>query len=297
MKKGLLLIALTSLVAITAVGIYKVPKVMERKGCASSGIPISKKWDSFGDVKELKVLMIGDAGMGDENQLQVATASARTCEEIGCDMALYLGDNFYQEGVENVEDPRFVEWFEKVYPQDIPFYAILGNHDIKGNWRAQIEYTDRSKRWIMPDTNYRFAAGPVQFYAVNTNCSHLALSQLETSESSPWKVIFGHRPPLSSGNHGGLDPLASYFLEKLDFDFYMGGHDHLLEHLQKEGRDVIVSGGGGGVLQGKEGEDSPHSRFISRSHGYAWARFRADSAEVVFFDQEGKKLYGFTRKK
>ena len=297
MKRGGLLIALALLMAITAAGIYKVPKVMERKGCASAGIPITKKWDSFGDLKEVKVLLLGDAGMGDENQKRVAAASAKTCEEIGCDMALYLGDNFYQKGVKSVDDPLFLKWFEKIYTQDIPFYAILGNHDVKGNWRAQIEYTNRSKRWVMPDTNYSFTAGPVRFYAVNTNCAHLALSELETSENSPWKVILGHRPPVSSGNHGGLDPLAMWFLERQDFDFYMGGHEHLLEHLKKEGRDVIISGGGGGVLQGKEKEDSPYSRFISRTYGYVWARFGADAAEVVFFDGEGQKLYGFTRKK
>lgn len=296
MKKTLYVVMVIFL-SISMYGYYKLPKEMERKGCFSPDNSVKKKGTGLEGLDEVSVLMIGDAGMGNENQHLVAAASEKTCEELGCDMALYLGDNFYPSGVENIEDFRFSEWFENVYPQNIPFYAVLGNHDVKGNWRAQIAYTDKSQRWTMPDVNYRFSAGPVQFYAINTNCSQLALANLETDEVSPWKVIVGHKPYVSSGNHSNLDIVATYFLERLDFDFYIAGHQHMLEHLEKKGRDVIVSGGGGAELQEQEKEISTYSAFATRSHGYVWASFKKDSADVVFFDREGEKIYEFSRKR
>ncbi len=45
---------------------------------------------------------LGDGGTGDQHQYDVAAALERVCCEIGCDFTLYLGDNFYDVGVDNV---------------------------------------------------------------------------------------------------------------------------------------------------------------------------------------------------
>lgn len=69
---------------------------------------------------------------------------------------LAVGDNFYHEGVIDEFDDRFKATFENVYtPSSLqtPWYAVLGNHDYKGNTTAQIEYTKYSARWHLP-TNY-----------------------------------------------------------------------------------------------------------------------------------------------
>ena len=66
-----------------------------------------------------------------------------------------LGDNFYFDGVKNVEDPRFITSFEKAFTDEhlinTPFFLNLGNHDyrgtVEGNATAQIVYTQMSKRW------------------------------------------------------------------------------------------------------------------------------------------------------
>lgn len=293
MKKKILV---PVLLAIFLLSFYALFHEMERKACFSQNLSISKKWN-ISDRPNLKVLILGDTGTGDRNQKQVADASAATCKELGCDLVLYLGDNFYPEGVKGIEDKQFSERFEDIYPQKIPFCSILGNHDVKGDWKAEIEYTNRNQRWYMPETNYDFSAGPVHFYAVNTNCSPLPFLTLKMDSSKDWNVVFGHHPFASSGNHADMDFISRFFMDRLDFDLYISGHQHLLEHLQKDGKNYIISGGGGGPLQSKEKEDSSYSRFVARKHGYVWAEFNRESAQFIFYDQDGKKIYDFSRKK
>ena len=56
----------------------------------------------------------------------VATASARTCDELGCDLVLMLGDNFIQHGVSSVDDPQWISKWKRCGPAGA-FYPILGN--------------------------------------------------------------------------------------------------------------------------------------------------------------------------
>ena len=74
---------------------------------------------------------------------------------INARFALALGDNFYYNGVADVNDPRFEETFESAFTganlQGENFFRVLlGNHDHYGNASAQIAYSDVSERWHIP---------------------------------------------------------------------------------------------------------------------------------------------------
>ena len=66
----------------------------------------------------LKFLVVGDWGGIDTPpyhtyaQLNVARQMGETAEEVGAEFTVSVGDNFYTEGVQNVDDPRFKETFE-----------------------------------------------------------------------------------------------------------------------------------------------------------------------------------------
>jgi len=107
----------------------------------------------------LDFFVIGDWGRaGSEDQKRVARQMNRRAENIDVDFIVSTGDNFYQRGVESVEDSLWVSAFEQVYSlpalEGIPWYVTLGNHDYMGDIRAQLEYGDVNREWILPATYY-----------------------------------------------------------------------------------------------------------------------------------------------
>ena len=96
---------------------------------------------------------------------------AKVCEESGCDLVLLLGDNFYPSGVVSVDDLQFKTKFEEVYRNiKIPFFVVLGNHDVKQDALSQVIYSLMSSTWRMPNYEYSFKTEDVRFFGLNTNC-------------------------------------------------------------------------------------------------------------------------------
>ena len=109
--------------------------------------------------RSLKFGAIGDWGdNGPMTKSHVARELARQCAS--CAFVLLLGDNFYDAGVRDVDDPQFKQKYLDVFTQDelkrTPFFVIAGNHDHYGNASAQVEFTKRdpTKRWTFPSPYY-----------------------------------------------------------------------------------------------------------------------------------------------
>lgn len=170
----------------------------------------------------VRFIAVGDTGKGNEAQYAVAEAMREKCEADGCDFVVLLGDNVYDDGISSVDDPQWQTKFEEPYADlDLPFYAVLGNHDYNKNglssdWSQgpmEVEYTKHSAKWIMPDTFYTFTAGPVGFIMLDTNSLFwdstengdqeewypTALSQVS---DATWVIAAGHHPYRSNGRHG-----------------------------------------------------------------------------------------------
>ena len=133
--------------------------------------------------RNVRVLAFGDFGDGSERQTRMAAAMARFHAKTPFDFAVTLGDNFYPAGMTSPVDPRWQRDFERLYaPMHIRFYPSLGNHDwvLADSPVAEILYSDKSTLWQMPADRYTFIAGPVQFFAVDTNL--VTRAQLEAAE-------------------------------------------------------------------------------------------------------------------
>ena len=122
--------------------------------------------------KSVRVLAFGDFGTGTENQKQVAAAMLGFHKKSAFDFAITLGDNFYSVGMESPTDPRWKTWWDDLYnPLGIKFYATMGNHDwgSADSPAAELLYARQSQSWQMPSPYYTFTAGPVQFFALDSN--------------------------------------------------------------------------------------------------------------------------------
>lgn len=166
-----------------------------------------------------RFVALGDAGTGDDKQRRVANALQQVCAARGCDFAVYLGDNFYSDGVTSVDDQKFEDVFETPYAAlGFTFHVVLGNHDYGGNgggWDpartdAQVAYTDRSQKWSMPDQYYSVEEGQVTLLGLDTNA--LAWERgadqkawfpgARDAARTRWKIALGHHTFVSNGPHG-----------------------------------------------------------------------------------------------
>ena len=141
-------------------------------------------------AQSLKVLAFGDGGTGRSKQYDVAESMKRVCTELGCDIAIMLGDNIYENGVKSSDDEQFIYKFERPYsPLNIPFYVSLGNHDNRGDTEAQVEYSQISQLWKMPARYYDFVIGNSHFIAIDSNKFDMKLLNYQDGDENGIKDV------------------------------------------------------------------------------------------------------------
>lgn len=209
----------------------------------------------------LRVLALGDFGDGLPGQQAVADAmdKHRTSHpDAPISFGLTLGDNFYDDGLQDRKIPWKTLWEDKYAKLGLLFFATLGNHDYTDATPEQ-ELAYESPSWCMPSHYYTFKAGPVQFFALNTQLlarkkgdeDQLAWLDRELGKSQArWKVVYGHHPILSNGDHGNdaeLVRLKDRLLPKLRgrATIYLTGHDHDMQRLEADGVHLFIAGAGG----------------------------------------------------
>jgi len=252
--------------------------------------------------KAIRVLAFGDFGNGSNEQKQVAAAMQKFHRQTAFDFAVTLGDNFYSYGMESTADPRWKTWWDELYdPLGIQFYATLGNHDwgFADSPAAEILYARQSPSWRMPAPYYTFTAGPVQFFAMDTNevseAQLLWLRDELAKSRARWKLVYGHHPIYSDGAHLNNPGLIRRLLPVLKgkADVYLAGHDHDLQHLKEDGgvHFFVAGGGGAGLRPPKPG---PRSLFAKDAHAFCVLEADGKQLKVRFIDTALKQLYEAT---
>lgn len=295
-----LIVMLAGVVALT----HTLQQEALQKGCLAFPTPIPMQ-NEFAQKQEIRLVALGDWGTMDGDQKQVAQGMKSVCQTQGCDLGLFLGDNFYPNGVTSVNDPHWEHTFSKVYHAlNIPFYAIVGNHDVKENIAAQVVYSLKDTQWRMPDYHYAFKAGPASFLAFNSECHLLGYwklgALLNWHDSSNWLLALGHRPVYGSGTHGDSDWLSRFVWKhwfEAKVDFLLSGHNHHLEWLEMQGHRTtyLISGAGGKHYRdpGERQRSRPSratQRFVHQDTGFLWMRITTQQAEFQFFDANGQRL-------
>lgn len=257
--------------------------------------------------RPVRVVAFGDFGTGSAAQMALGKTLAAYHATRRFDLGITLGDNFYSTGMESPSDPRWQTQWEQVYgPLGIAFYAALGNHD----WghpdspASEIQYSAQTTTWRMPSSYYTFAAGAVQFFALDTQSVALSERQLRWLDTeiarsqARWKIVYGHHPMFSGGAYEDRPDLITRLLPIMRdrVDAYICGHDHNLQALRPEGNvRFYVAGGGGASLY----DLRPYARsvFASRSNGFAVIDADRSQMTISLVDSGGATVYTDTIKK
>lgn len=276
------------------------------------------------DSSAFNFLIVGDWGRnGFFNQSEVADAMGVVGARVHSRFTISTGDNFYTEGVTSVEDPKWERSYEDIYTAPAlqsRWYSVLGNHDWQGNVPAQIEYTELSDRWYMPDqyfsetlalndsTDVLFVfldttplASPAEYERRYSDTGdwdvedQLAWLEETLRESdATWKIVAGHHPiyvgsTSYSDNQRLIDLLVPLF-EAYGVQAYFAGHDHNLQHHRPEGSPVDYFVSGAGSLT-REVIQTPNTLFALRVPGFMAVSMGPDQMVVNAYSEDAALLY------
>jgi hypothetical protein len=195
----------------------------------------------------VRFLAFGDSGGGGSDQY----ALADQMYTVPYDLIVHTGDIAYDDGtIGQYEDNVFGVYGDLF--RNVPFFPSAGNHDYKTMQGAPFRDVfnlpgDSGEKW------YSFDYGRVHFVALDTESDYATqvawLDQDLAASKLPWKIVYMHRPPYSSGEHGSDKTLRNKLapvLERHGVQLVLAGHDHDYERMiPQNGVAYVVTGGGG----------------------------------------------------
>jgi len=240
-------------------------------------------------------IVLGDFGrVGDYYQKDVAREMGHATIALEADFVLSVGDNFYPNGVQSTQDYHWISSFENIYTDPslyTDWYVALGNHDYRGNVQAQIDYSQISRRWNMPDRYYSktfelekgeklllivmdtnpfidsYYKDPEKYIGIREQDTLVQTKWLEkqlktTDKSIKWKIVVGHHPLYSGGKRKNnkdtilFEKKFADLFDKYKVDAYICGHEHDLQIIKPKGRHTtqFLSGAASEVRQSGERE-------------------------------------------
>ncbi|KAA8529878.1 hypothetical protein F0562_034518 [Nyssa sinensis] len=254
----------------------------------------------------------------------------RIGERLDIDFVVSTGDNFYDDGLKGVNDPAFKQSFTKIYTAESlqkHWYSILGNHDYRGDAKAQINPTLRKidSRWLCL-RSYVLNAELVEFFFVDTTPfvnvyfedplhhtydwrgisprqTYLAnllmnLKSALSNSTAKWKIVVGHHAIRSVGHHGDTKELVDQLLPILkanNVDFYINGHDHCLERISCFDGPIqfLTSGAGSKAWRGdvKDEHNECEVDFFYDGQGFMSVQLTSSDAKLEFYDVDGNVLH------
>lgn len=115
------------------------------------------------------------------------------------------------------------------------------------------------------------------------------------ASTAPWKIVVGHHPIYTGGQHGDTHYLVKHvlpLLEKYGVQAYFNGHDHDLQHLQAGKINLFCTGGGSKPRQ--QIKTTSRTKFGLGCSGFIAASLTANKLDVGMIDDQGKLLYATT---
>ena len=282
--------------------------------------------------KPLNFYLANDLGRnGYYDQKPIAELMGNMAENVDIECVIAAGDVHHFEGVRSVNDPLWMTNYELIYSHPelmIPWYAILGNHEYRGNTQAVIDYSAVSARWNVPDRYYTFAMEndgvTVRFVMVDTAplldkyredtekypdaCKQDMNKQLAwidsvlTAAKEDWVLVVGHHPIYAETGKDDSERLDlqkrldSVLRKHKNVDMYLCGHIHNFQHIRKADSNIDYVVNTSGSLSRKV-KPVDGTKFCSGETGFSLISVDKKELNLHMINKEGKVIYTATRKK
>ena len=207
-------------------------------------------------------------------------------ETVPFDFIVHTGDLAYENGSAAELDRTVFRVYEPLF-RSFSFFPVAGNHDY-----ATARAAPYLESFLLPENGspealerwYSFDWGDVHFVALDTEqIGPLQSAWLDddlTQNRLPWTIVYGHRPPYSSGEHGSNDGFRREFvpvLERHQVPLVLNGHEHDYERTNVlNGVTYVVTGGGG-----------QQNRSVGRS---SFTAFAESVLHFLFVEVSGSRL-------
>ncbi|HSK02574.1 MAG TPA: metallophosphoesterase family protein [Kofleriaceae bacterium] len=239
--------------------------------------------------RPIRFLAFGDSGGGGDDQ----RALAEQMYGFPYDLIVHTGDIAYDSGTIGEFEDTVFKMYTPLFGH-VPFFPAAGNHEYKtmqgAPFRAVFALPGNGEKW------YSFDHGPVHFVALDTEADYATqvrwLDEDLAATSLPWKVVYMHKPPYSSGGHGSDTSLRKALepvLVKHRVQLVLAGHDHNYERMLPQQGVYHVVTGGGGVGTRPVGE-SAFTAFSEDVIHFMVAEIRGDQMMLHAIDATGTQF-------
>ncbi|HKO59031.1 MAG TPA: metallophosphoesterase [Thermoanaerobaculia bacterium] len=248
----------------------------------------------------LQIIAVGDAG-------EPGPQLTRTIEAMkkvdGLDALLLAGDNVYRCGLRDASDSNWQRVIAPLFVLGKPIYPVLGNHDWGRRAIPGCAFSTpgaeiaRNGLWQFPAPAYTVMTDVAEFIMIDSSpiaygwpdrmpealCA--VRGALARPKTRPWRIVVGHHPLFSCGEHGAEDAtqnmrtaLQQLFAEA-KVDLYVAGHDHDLELPSAPAPPAYVVSGAGSKIR-KRGAQCPEGETFRIVGGFALLDISASDLDI-----------------
>jgi hypothetical protein len=199
----------------------------------------------------VRFVAFGDSGGGGSDQRAVVGQLGT----VPFGLMIHLGDIAYESGTRAQLDGAFFQMYADLL-EDFPMFPASGNHEYETEDAAPFR-----EAFVLPENGgpaglerwYSFDWGDVHFTVLDSErigAPQAAWLEADlTASQRPWNIVYFHRQPFSSGDHGGDSNVQKYFVPILinhHVPLVLNGHEHDYERTNPiDGVTYVISGGGG----------------------------------------------------
>jgi len=298
----------------------------------ASGQSSIKNKEVAKEPKAYSFLIANDMGRnGYYDQKPIAAVMGEWAEKANIDFVAAAGDVHHFNGVASVTDPLWMTNFELIYSHPelmLDWYPILGNHEYKGNSQAVLDYSNVSRRWVMPARYYtlvkkvddktsvrlifidtapligKYRNDSIDYpdvYKQDDKAQLRFIDSVLTVSTEKWKVVIGHHPIYANTTKNevertdmqtSLDPI----LRKHKVDFYICGHIHNFQHIKQKDSPVDYFVNSAASLS-RPLESTTGTVFTRDKSGFAVCNVTGSKLTISFINAMGEPIYSYSKKK